>query len=328
MLPSFTYLRPATLDETLSLLKGEEVYLHAGGTDLQGCMHDGVFSAKKVVSLSNIDELNGITQTADGGLRLGATTKVAQVAGHEGINERFTVLAEAAQSVASPQLRNQGTIGGNLCQRPRCWYYRGGFECARRGAETCSAAGGQNQYHCIFGGETCYIVHPSDIAPALVALGAKVELVRQGGKRIIPVEEFFCLPSQNILRENVLEPGEMIQSIVVPAPPSGMRSTYRKLRARQTWDFALASAAISIAMTEKTVQVANIVLGGAAPVPWRAREAEQLLLGQEINEQTAAKAGEAAVKNAEPLEYNGYKVPLIEGLVLEVLLGLAQSDKN
>ncbi len=178
MLPKFSHIRPDTLKEALALLDDNDARIHAGGTDLIGCLRDRVFTTDTVVSLTAVTELRGIEPAKDGGLRLGAMTTIAEIAGNEAVRNRYGALADAAKVVASPQLRNQGTIGGNLCQKPRCWYYRGDFNCLRKGGELCYAYGGENQHHCIFGGELCYIVHPSDTAPALAALGAVCRVIR------------------------------------------------------------------------------------------------------------------------------------------------------
>jgi xanthine dehydrogenase YagS FAD-binding subunit len=239
MLPQFGYVRAQSLDDAFAQLDGADARVCAGGTDLLGCLRDGVFDCSKVVSLSRLAGLRGIAENG-GGLRLGALTPVADVAAHPAVNERYAVLAQAARAVASPQLRNQGTIGGNICQKPRCWYYRGEFHCKRKGGETCYALAGENQYHCILGGAGCYIVHPSDIAPALVVLGATVRIASREGTRTVPIEQFHVSPRDDIQRETVLRPGEVVTAIDISAPPRGLKSAYHKVRARGAWDFALA----------------------------------------------------------------------------------------
>jgi xanthine dehydrogenase YagS FAD-binding subunit len=226
--------------------------------------------------------------------------------------------------VASPQLRNQGTLGGNLCQKPRCWYYRGEFHCLRKGGDTCFAANGENQYHCLFGGESCFIVHPSDTAPALVALGAALRIVGPGGTRTVPVEAFHVLPSVDYRRETVLKPGEIVAEVVLPAPAPGLRSTYRKVRARASWDFALVGAAFALRLAGDVVREARVAFSGVAPVPWRAKAVEAALNGKRLNAATIGHAAAAAVKGAEPLAHNGYKVPLLRGLVEERLEAIAR----
>jgi xanthine dehydrogenase YagS FAD-binding subunit len=323
MLPNFTYERPSSVAEAVEGSSSEGAVLHAGGTDLLGCLRDGVFTAEKVVSLSGLDELRGIRATRDGGLRIGALTTLTEIAIDPLITEGYTVLSQAAASAASPQLRNQGTIGGNICQRPRCWYFRGDWHCRRKGGNTCYAIAGENQYHCIFGGSSCYIVHPSDTAPALMALGASVRIASRSGTRLVPIDDFFVLPADDIRHENILEPGELVTEVVLPALPAGTRSVYRKVRDRGTWDFALAGLAAVIGMDGDGVGTASLVLSGVAPKPWRAVDAENALSGGSLDAESIARAAAASVEGAQPLEHNGYKVALVRGLMEETLRALA-----
>jgi xanthine dehydrogenase YagS FAD-binding subunit len=287
-----------------------------------GCIRDRVFPADTLISLNGIKELKGIRATSDGGLRIGALATLSEVAEHQQIASSYPVLAQSAASAASPQLRNQGTLGGNLCQRPRCWYYRGDFRCLRKGGDICFAASGENQRHCIFGGAPCFIVHPSDTAPALVALGARVSIAGKRA-RTIPLASFFVLPLDSLERENVLAPGEILTEILIPPPQAGTRSVYRKVRERGAFDFALAGAAVVVTLAAGKVQTARIVLGGVAPVPWRSREAEQALAGRALDESAIQAAAAAAVKDAAPLSKNEYKVPLVSGILQETLTALA-----
>jgi xanthine dehydrogenase YagS FAD-binding subunit len=324
MLPSFAYSKPETLADAVKALADGQARIHAGGTDLLGCLRDGVFGTPAIVSLRGIPGLRGIEETAEGGLRLGALTTLTEVAESEVVRRRYRALAEAAASVASPQLRHQGTIGGNLCQKPRCWYYRGDFHCLRKGGDVCFAATGENRYHCLFGGEGCFIVHPSDMAPALVALGALVRIVGPAGSRTVPVEAFHVLPTVDYRRETVLEPGEVLTEVVVPPPAPGLRSTYRKVRARASWDFALVGVALALRFAGDRVQDARVVLSGVAPVPWRVKAVEIALTGERLDEATIARAANTAVEGADPLDHNGYKVPLLRGLLAERLQALAR----
>ena len=323
MLPNFSYARPRNLREAVHLVSAPGARVQAGGTDLLGCLHDGVFGADTVVSLSGVPDLRGIRRALDGGLTIGAMTTLAAVAAHPDIVERYPTLAQGAAAAASPQLRNQGTIGGNICQRPRCWYFRGDFHCARKGGEKCFAVEGENQYHCIFGGDVCFIVHPSDTAPALVALEAVVRITGANGSRSVPAEKFFILPSTDYTRENVLTPGEIVTEIVVPPQPRGGRVTYRKVRARGSWDFALAGVAVVLTRSNARIERARIVLSGVAPAPWRVPDAERALVGNRLSARTARSAAAAAVKGAQPLSGNGYKVELLRGAVEEALLSVA-----
>jgi xanthine dehydrogenase YagS FAD-binding subunit len=237
----------------------------------------------------------------------------------------YPVLSQAASEVASPQLRNQGTIGGNICQKPRCWYYRGEFHCLRKGGTTCYALAGESQYHCILGGHGCYIVHPSDTAPALLALGATIHIAGPRGTRSIPIEELHVPPRTDPQRETVLEPNEIVTAIELPRPPAGLRSSYRKVQARGSWDFALAGIALALTFSGNRVTGGRAVLSGAAPVPWRSREIEGAISGQAITQEVAAAAAAAAVADALPLKRNGYKVPLFRGVIEEELLAIAEA---
>ena len=319
MLPNFRYVQPKSVKEAVKHLAAPQAVVHAGGTDLLGCLRDRVFGARHLVSISRIKALRGISETSDGGVRIGALATITEVAESPQINRLYPGLARGASEVASPQLRNQGTLGGNLCQKPRCWYYRGEFHCVRKGGDRCYAVGGENQFHCIFGGETCYIVHPSDTAPALVALEASVKTQGPDGPRTIPVEKLHMPPENDPRRETVLRPGEILTEILIPAPVPGLRSSYRKVRARRAWDFALAGLALAVQIEEEKVRHARVVFSGVAPVPWRSVEVEHTILGKMLDQETIRKAADAAVKGAEPMESNGYKVPLLKAVVEEEL---------
>jgi xanthine dehydrogenase YagS FAD-binding subunit len=322
MLPKFNYHRAKTTDDALRLLSSGNARVHSGGTDLLGCLRDGVFGADSLVSLSNIEALRGIRQTKDGGLRIGAMTTIADIAADDLVRKHYPGLAQAASDVASPQLRNQATLGGNLCQRPRCWYYRGDFDCAKKGGDICYAVNGENHYHAILGGGPCYIVHPSDTAPMLVALQAVVRINGPRGDRLVGLDEFFVLPSTAIEKENVLEQGEIVTDIMLPAPETGLRSTYRKVRERGAWDFALAGVALAVKFEGDTVIDARVVFSGVAPVPWRSRETETVIIGKRVDAALAARAAVTAIKKASPLEQNGYKAPVLQGAVEESLLAI------
>ena len=263
MLQKFSYKKAASVQEAVAAAARPGAHILAGGSDLLGCLRDGVFAAETVVSLSGLAELKGIGPKPGGGLRIGALTTLSEIAGNKQVVEQYRALAEAAGAVASPQLRNQGTIGGNLCQRPRCWYFRGDFHCLRKGGDTCFAETGENQFHAILGWDRCYMVHPSDTASALVALGARVTMASPKGRRTIPLESFFILPKVSILKENVLMPGEVVTEILLDAVPQGQRSTYRKVRERGAFDFAIAGAAIAVTLAEGKVAAARVVLSGS-----------------------------------------------------------------
>jgi xanthine dehydrogenase YagS FAD-binding subunit len=323
MLPGFAYVRPSTVAEAVRHLSAPDARAHAGGTDLLGGLRDGAVAARTVVSLSGLSELRGISTMADGALRLGALATLAEIAAHPLVRERYAALAEAAAAAASPQIRNQATLGGNLCQRPRCWYFRGDFDCPRKGGAACYATSGENQYHAIFGGDGCYMVHPSDTAAPLVALEAAVRIAGPSGTRVLPLESFFLLPAQDLTRENVLGPGEIVVEVALPPPGPGSRSSYRKFRARAAWDFALAGAAVALRVSGGRITRARVVLSGVAPAPWSARAAENALQDATPGEGAARRAAAAAVRGAQPLERNAYKVHLVRAMVQDAVTALA-----
>ena len=323
MLSKFSYMRAVSIKAAVEAASQPEARILASGTDLLGCLRDRVFAANQVVSLAEIKELKGIGATPGGRLRIGAMSTLAEIAEHKRVREAYPALAQAAVSVASPQLRNQGTLGGNLCQRPRCWYFRGDFKCLRKGGETCFAEIGENQLHCIFGGDRCYIVHPSDTAAALVALDARVSIAGRRGTRTLPMASFFLLPKDSLLKENVLAPGELVTEVLLDPPLPGTRSTYRKVRERGAFDFAVVGAAIVLTLASGKVQIARVVLSGVAPVPWRSIQAEEALAGRALDRATAGEAAAAAVRDALAFNQNEYKVPLVQGMLEQTLLSLA-----
>lgn len=319
MMPGFSYVRAKSLEDAVRQLASPGARLHAGGTDLISSLRDGIITADKLVSISGLSGLRGIRTMPDGRLRIGALTTVAEIAGDSSIQKGYPALSQAAAAVGSPQLRNQGTIGGNLCQRPRCWYFRGDFKCARKGGDRCYAAEGENQRHCIFGGEVCFMVHPSDTAPALVAIDAVLRIAGPKGRKEVPAEKFFVLPAQDVTRETILEPGEIVAEIALPPPISGVRGGYYKARARAAWDFALVGVASALQLEGDTIKRARLALAGVAPVPWRIPAAEKELLGKKLESSTITRAAAAAVAEAEPLSGNRYKVALLRGAVEEAL---------
>lgn len=320
MLPKFSYVRPDKLDKAVKYLERDHAAIHAGGTDLLGCLREGIMDSSLLVSISGLKDLVGIKETGNGGLRIGSLTTITEVAENRMIAKKYPGLARGAAEVASPQLRNQGTLGGNLCQKPRCWYYRGEFHCLRKGGERCFAVKGENQFHAIFGHDNiCVITHPSDTAPVLVALKAKVNVVGPEDKRTIAIEDLHVSPTDNVQAETVLKQGEIITHIILPAPSRNLYTTYRKIRARRAWDFALAGVALALVMDGERVVRASVVLSGAAPVPWRSTESEQVLTGKILSPETIRKAARAAVADAEPLQGNKYKVDMFRGMLEEEL---------
>lgn len=325
MITGFSYLRAKSLKEAVSGLSQGNARVHAGGTDLLGCLRDHVFTTDMVVSISGLRELKGIRETPEGDLRIGALTTITEISESGIIKERYPALAQAAAEVASPQLRNQGTIGGNLCQKPRCWYYRGEFYCLRKGGDRCYAIAGENHYHCIFGGDRCYIVHPSDTAPALIAYRAAVHIVGPAGMRKVSLDHFFVPPSKDVTKETVLETGEIVTEIVLPPPLTGLKSSYRKVRARRSWDFALVGVALALQMTSGNVTDVRIVLSGAAPIPWRSVDAEKALMGNVLDPDSVRRIAALSVNSARPLNHNAYKIPLFRGMIEEELMNLSKS---
>jgi xanthine dehydrogenase YagS FAD-binding subunit len=325
MTPNFSYIRVNSVKDAVKQLSEKRSRVIAGGTDLLGCLRDHIFPADKLVSISRVAELRGIKEMPDGGLRIGALTTITEVAESPAVAQRYPALSQAASSVASPQLRNQGTVGGNLCQKPRCWYYRGEFPCLRKGGPLCYAMEGENQYHAIFGSDRiCAIVHPSDTAPALIAYQANARVVGTKGNRLVPIEKFHVLPKVDVKKETILAPGEIVTEVLIPKPPDAAKSTYRKVRARRSWDFALTGAAIVASFKDGKVQYARVVFSGVAPVPWRSKEVEEIITGKKLDTETITKAAEAAVRNAEPLEHNGYKLTLLKAVVEDELAQMAK----
>lgn len=314
----FSYVNATSLKQVASLLSDSEwgeVMLIAGGTDLLSELKEYIETPKTLINLKTLPGMDSISSDTSG-LKIGALTTVSDIAMHPTIQQHYTVLAQAASSVATPQIRNVGTLGGNLCQRPRCWYYRDEtVSCLKKGGDICYAVDGLSKYHAILGGDPVYIVHPSDIAPALIALNATLKITGPDGDKTMKVEEFFTLPSTNPFRENVLEPNEIVVEVEIPKPKPNTKSFYLKAREKGAPDFALASVAGVFEMNGKTCQSADVVLGGVAPAPWRSTEAETVLTGKTINEAISMNAGAEAVKDAQPLADNEYKVTLTQNLI-------------
>jgi len=323
MLKNFSYVRATSVEEAVEQLRTPGAHVHAGGTDLVGCLRDGVFDAERVVSIGAVKALTGFREQSGGGLRIGALTRVAEVAAHPVVAERYTALARAASEVGTPQLRNQGTLGGNICQKTRCAYYRGPFPCRRKGGARCFAEVGNNEAHAIFGGVRCYMVHPSDTAPALIALNASVAVQGPRGSRTVPLDRFFVTPAEDPTRETVLEQGELVTEVLLPPPGAGLRSSYRKVRARRSFDFALAGVALAVRRDAGgTVSEARVVFSGVAPVPWRSTATEGVITGQRLTDDVVRRAAEAAVAEADPMPDNFYKVDLLQGIVAHELAAL------
>ena len=304
------------------------VILKAGGVDLLDLMKEGLLTPRRVVNLRAVPELGRIVAEPDGSVRIGSTVTLAQIAEHATIRKRYGALAEAAGGSASPQLRHMATIGGNLLQRPRCWYFRSlDHHCARKGGQTCFAFAGENSYHAIFGQSGCAIVHPSTSATALVAFDARVELVgAKGKKRIVALEKFFVPPERDIGRENDLKPGEILTAVLLPPPGRGARSAHLRQGELDSFDWPVADVAVVLEIDSGDVcRRASVVLGAAAPVPHRAKAAENALVGNQITEDVARSAARAALAGATPLSQNAYKLPIFEAVARRAVLSAAHS---
>lgn len=327
---SFEWSNPTTIAEAISALKSAPAAADlddaarplAGGQDLLTTMKDYITRPVRVVNLKGISGLDKIQPDGKGGLRIGALVTLAQLEEHPLVRRNFPGLAEAAHSVGTQQIRNLGTVGGNLCQRPRCWYFRlEEVVCLKKGGSECYAATGENKYHAIFGGGPSYIVHPSDLAPMLLALGATVTVAGDSASRGIALDKFFTLPAEgNLRRENVLKNDEIITEVQVPPSRFAAHSTYLKFKERDSMDFAMAAVAAAVSIApNKTINEARIVLGGVAPIPWRVPKAEAAVVGRVLNPSVLSMVAKTALAGAEPLAKNRYKIPLTQTLVRRAL---------
>jgi xanthine dehydrogenase YagS FAD-binding subunit len=301
---------------------GRAFAFSGGGTDLLQQIKDGTNKADVIINLRTVRNARAVsvstTETLIGGL-----ITLSDLAGHAALAEQWAVLREAAASVGTPQIRNVATLAGNVTQRPWCWYYRNGFDCFKAGGNQCFSVNGENQQHAIFGGGPSFIVHPSDLAPALVALNATFEVTGPGGTRRIAAADFFVLPSQNPARENALGATELLTGVRIPTPAAGVVSTYLKVTDREAWTHAEVSAAVVLHVDGDRIRTARVVLGGVAPIPWRLPEVEHFLRGTSLSAAVAGQAGALAIANAQPLTKNGHKVPMTSAVVERALMRLA-----
>jgi len=325
---SFENIDVKSVKQAVGLLQkfsqeGKPAQVVAGGSELLQLMKDRVAAPQYLINLKTIPGLNYVREER-GGFRIGALTTLAEIEEHQGVRGKLLFLSQAAGEAASPQIRNAGTIGGNICQRPFCWYFRSSqFLCLRKGGEVCFAVSGDNRYHAILGGGPSYIVHPSDLAPPLIALGARVKIAGPAGEKTVPLEKFFVLPQLDYRRENILVPGEIVTEVQAPYPKSGSRGFYHKERERQAWDHAIVSISTVVQSQGGVCQDARVVLGGVAPIPWRAAKAEDFLRGKRISEDIAQAAGKIALEGARPLKDNIYKVELAQSLIQRSLIASA-----
>ena len=324
----FAFVEPTSLDEVIRQLTAgrSQARLIAGGSDLLGELKDDVVSYERLVSLAGVEELRHIREEG-GGLRLGALVTVTQLEYEPRLRGPYRILAEAARSVATPEIRAQGTLGGNLCQRPRCLYYRHALTpCLKKGGADCPAVESPYQaYLSIMGGQGCYSVHASDLAPPLMTLGAQVSVAGPSGVRTLPLEQFFVGPEQDARRENVLAPDEVLTAVTLPAAPPGWRGTYVKARERTAGDFPVVSVAVGYALDAGRIRQARLVLGGVAPVPWRSQAGEAVLEDQPPSAALAARAAAAAMASAQPLSHNAFKVEIGRASVERAIIAVASS---
>ena len=328
IMPAFELFQPATTDDALGLTAryGSDAWVLAGGLDSFDWLKDRIKRPKYVVDLSQIKELRGIRPAEGGGLEIGAMTTLTEVVRDPTVREKFGLLAEGAELAASPQIRNQGTIGGNVSQDARCWYYRGGWKCYRAGGNICFAdtPTAINREHAILGADRCVAVNPSDTAPALIALDAKMVIRGPKGERVVDAEDYFIGPSIDITRMNVLQPGELLTAIRVPGTWAGTQFYFEKIRDRQVWDFPLVNVASAAVFTNGNIDRIRLVVNGVAAHPVRLKDVEVAVTGKPRNAATADLAGQMAVQGAVTLRYNAYKVPLMRNLVKRAIRGVEQ----
>ena len=315
---NFQLFQPTDIGNALEVIDryGEDSWIMAGGQDSLDWFKDRAKQPGAVVDINGIDELKGIKETADG-IEIGALTTLTEVIENSVIKEKYGVLAEAASNVASPQIRNVGTIGGNISQDARCWYYRYGLDCYRAGGNTCYAdtPEGIDREHCLFGADRCVAVSPSDTAPALVVLDAQVVIVNADGEKTVPIEEFFLGPDIDITRMTILQPGDILKAVKIPATWAGARFYFEKVADRGTWDFALVNVALAMFTSGGRVNRVRASCGGVQCVPRRLTGVEDLLVGEVANDETAEMAGSVASRGAKTLNFNHFKVPLMQNLV-------------
>jgi len=324
VMPVFELFQPASIDDAIKLLDrhGTDAWVLAGGLDSMDWLKDRIKRQKVVVDLSHITELKGVRE-ANGGIEIGAMTPLTEIVRNPIVREKFSLLMEAAELVASPQIRNVGTIGGNVSQDTRCWYYRGGWTCYRAGGNICYAdtPTALNREHAIFDADRCVAVNPSDTAPALVALDAQMVIRGPKGERVVNAESYWIGPGIDITRMNVLAPNELLTAIRIPSTMAGAQFYFEKVRDRQVWDFPLVNVASAIKTNGATIGEVRLVVNAVAATPRRLKNVEASVTGKPRNEETADMAGRMAVEGAEPLRHNAYKIPLMRNLVKRAIRG-------
>lgn len=326
MIPAFELFQPTTVEGAMDLLDQhrEEAWVLAGGLDSFDWFKDRVKRPSAVIDLGNVPELHGIREI-DNGLEIGAMTTLTEIVRHERIRSDYSIVADAAEHVATPQIRNQGTLGGNVAQDTRCWYYRSGWPCYRAGGNTCYAAAPQamNREHCIMGRSRCVAVNPSDTAPALIAVDAKMIVESTTSTNVYDAEDFFIGPAIDITRMTVMKPRDLLTRIQIPAIWANADFYYEKVRDRGSWDFQLVSVAAAFRRSGDTIEEARIAVNGVAPYPVRVEAAERIVAGTTGDEATAQAAGEAAIEGARALRHNDYKIPMMRNLVRRAVRSVA-----
>ena len=325
VIPAFELFQPTTVDDALALQSrhGAKAWVLAGGLDSFDWFKDRIKRPEVVIDLSQVKELRGIRTTSDG-LEIGAMTTLTEVVGHPMVREKYSILPNAAESAASPQIRNQGTIGGNVSQDARCWYYRGGWPCYRAGGNICYAdtPTGLNREHAILDADRCVAVNPSDTAPALIALDAKMVVRTAKGERVVNAEDYFIGPGTDITRMTILRPGDLLTAIRIPSTWAGSQFYFEKVRDRNVWDFALVNVASAMVTSGNAIERIRMVVNGVAAHPVRLTAVEAAVVGKPRNEETAELAAQIAVRGAKPLQHNGYKVPLMRNLIKRSIRGV------
>ena len=326
VIPAFELFQPTSVDDALALQArhGAKAWVLAGGLDSFDWFKDRIKRPEVVIDLSQVKELRGV-RTAGDGIEIGAMTTLTEVVRHPMIREKYGILPNAAEAAASPQIRNQGTIGGNVSQDARCWYYRGGWPCYRAGGNICYAdtPTGLNREHAIFDADRCVAVNPSDTAPALIALDAKMVVRTPKGERVVDAENYFIGPGTDITKMTILHPGDLLTAIRIPSTWAGAQFYFEKVRDRAVWDFALVNVATAMVMSGGAIQRIRLAVNGVAAHPVRLSAVEAAVVGKPRSEETAEMAGQLAIRGAEPLQYNGYKVPLLRNLVKRAIRGTA-----
>jgi len=317
---AFAYINAANEKEAIAGLGTERgrVLPLGGGMDLLAMMKDYIVQPERLVNVKNLDR--AVRKTPDGGLRIGAAITLTELVANADVARLYPALVQAAEEVGTPQIRNAGTVGGNLNQRPRCWYFRNEeFACLKKGGSRCFAVDGENQFHAIFGDGPCHIVHPSSLAVPAIALDARFRLVGPAGEREVAAADYFVMPDRNMFGETVLATNEILTHVILPAPGAVKSATY-EVRFKQSHDWPLASATAALSMNGQTIRAARIVMGAVAPVPWRSQAAEAALAGKRLSEDTAMVAADAALQGAKPMSGNAYKIQIARTAVKRAIL--------